>query len=163
MNHWLLDLVFTFNRSIHIVATATLVGGVLFFRYVVPPATEHLQDEQQLAVFGQARWIFRRIVWLSVLALVATGIISLWRVWPIYSKEQVETHSRWLTSLPWAAAHLIFGLVGFALIFRVTATRRLLDRPTFWLGVTWLFLLAAIFFASAARHVELHLGYWTHS
>lgn len=156
---WLPDLVFTFNRWIHIVATTVLVGGVLFFRFVMPLATEHLQDAQQLAVFGQARWIFRRVVWLSVVALVLSGIISLERVWPIYTREHGETRNFWLTSLPWAAAHVVLGLIGFVLIFRVTATRRLLDRPTYWLGMTLLFLLAAIFFASAARHVELHLGY----
>lgn len=161
---WLLDLVFTFNRWIHIVAMTVLVGGIVFFRFVVPLATEHLQETQQLAIFGQARWIFRRIVWISVLALVLSGIISLLRVWPIYAREEAETHRLWLTSIPWAAAHVTLGLVGFALIFRVTATRRVLDRPTYWLGLALLFLLAAIFFASAARDGELHWGYgWAHS
>jgi hypothetical protein len=80
------DLVFTLNRCAHIVATTILVGGVLFFRFVVPQATAHLKDEQQLAVFGQARWLFRRIAWISALALVLSGLISLWRVWPVYMK-----------------------------------------------------------------------------
>lgn len=160
---WFFDVVFTFNRWIHIVATTVLVGGVLFFRFVVPHATEHLQDEQQLAVFGQARWIFRRVVWVSVVALVLSGVVSLWRVWPVYAREHSATQNFWLTSVPWATAHVAAGLIGFALIFRVTATRRLLDRPTHWMSITLAFLLAAIFFASAARHVELHLGYgWAH-
>lgn len=153
--HWL----FTVNRCTHIVATTTLVGGVLFFRFVVPHATAHLKDEQQLAVFGQARWLFRRIVWVSVLALVLSGLISLWRVWPIYTWEGSQTHRPWLTSLPWAVGHVAVGLIGFALAFRVTATARLLNRPIRWLTVTLIFLLLAIFLASAARHVELHLAY----
>ena len=157
----LLDWLFTLNRCAHIVATTILVGGVLFFRFVVPHATAHLKDEQQLAVFGQARWLFRRIAWLSALALVLSGIISLWRVWPIYHWENVKTDMRWLTSLPWAVGHIALGLIGIAVAFRVTATGKLLNRPIHWLTVTLILLLLAIFLASAARHVELHLAYET--
>jgi hypothetical protein len=155
----LLDLIFTLNRCAHIVATTVLVGGVLFFRFVVPHATAHLKDEQQLAVFGQARWLFRRIVGLTALALILSGLISLWRVWPVYTQEGAQTRTRWLTSLPWAIGHVVLGLIGFALAFRVTATARLVNRPIRWLSITLTFLLVAIFLASAARHVELHLGY----
>lgn len=153
------DLVFTLNRCAHIVATTILVGGVLFFRFVVPAATAHLQDEQQLAVFGQARWLFRRIAWISALALVLSGLVSLWRVWPVYTKEGMQTHMPWLTSRPWAIGHVVLGLIGFALAFRVTATAKLLNRPIRWLSITLIFLLLAIFLASIARHFELHLGY----
>jgi hypothetical protein len=159
MPAWLFDLIFILNRWFHIVATTGLVGGVLFFRFVVPLAIAHLKDEQQLAVFGQARWIFRRVVWLSVLALVISGLISLWRVWPVYGQGRAETHSVWLTSLPWAVGHVALGLIGFGLAFRVTATGRLMERPIYWMGITLMLLVAAIFMASAARHIELHLGY----
>ena len=73
---WLVNTLSPLNRWAHIVASTLLAGGILFFEFVVPVATEDLIEEQRLAVFGRARWSFRRIVNLCVLVLVVSGAIS---------------------------------------------------------------------------------------
>lgn len=160
MPEWFLDFVFTLNRWIHIVGTALILGGILFFEFVVPLATADLREEQRLAVFGRVRWIFRRVVWFSMVAMLLSGALSLVRVWPIYQQERLATGSGWLTSAPWAAGHMLLGVLGFALALRITAGKRLLERPIDWLRANLVILLAAVFLAAAARHLELHLGHW---
>jgi uncharacterized membrane protein len=160
MPHWLFDAGICVNRWLHIVAAGLLVGGVLFFNFVLPAATAELKDEQRLAVFGRARWMFRSVVWFSVIALVVSGSLSWFRVWPMYRAEQTTSGSAWLTSLPWTIGHMAIALIAFAMLFRITAGRRLLERPVGWLGASLIVLLVGIFLASVARHWELHLGHW---
>ena len=86
----LINIAFTVNRWVHLVAATVLVGGVLFFEFVVPLATADLKEEQQLAVFGRARWVFRNVVWLSVAMLILSGAVSLWRNWLLYEADDEE-------------------------------------------------------------------------
>src|SRR3954466_8346076 len=65
MPTWLYNTAFPLNRWLHVVASALLVGGVLFLEFVVPLATADLKEEQQVAVFGRARWAYRKVVWFS--------------------------------------------------------------------------------------------------
>jgi len=155
MPYWLINLLSVSSRWVHIVGATLIVGGVLFFQWVVPLATSDLREEQQLAVFGRCRWLFRRVLWISVIGLLVSGAYSLWRLWPIYVRDESSSPILWLTPLPWALSHLALGLVGFALAFRITAGRNLLDRPVVWLRVTLTILLIGVFLASAARHVRI--------
>jgi hypothetical protein len=79
-----INLFYLISRYIHIVCTTLIVGGTLFYEMVVPVAIGELKSEQQLLVFGRARWMFRSIVWASGLLLVVTGIISTVSHWPSY-------------------------------------------------------------------------------
>jgi uncharacterized membrane protein len=157
---WLHDLLLVSNRFVHIVCSMLLVGGVLFFEFVVPLATADLREEQQLAVFGRAQWVFRRIVWFSVIGLLLTGTISVYRIWPIFENERAATQSWWLSSLPWSTAHALLAVVVFLLAFRITSSRKLLDRPVGWLRVMLVALLVTVFLASTARHVRLSVRQW---
>ena len=161
MPYWLFDFLFTLNRWVHVVAGMMLVGGVLFFNVVLPLATSDLRDEQQLAVFGRARWIFRRVVWWSIGLLAISGACSTLRVMGIYRQERAGVQSTWLTSIPWAVGHAIAAVLAFVLVLLVTRTTRLVNRPRHWLGVTLITLLVGIFLASAARQIELDMGQWS--
>jgi hypothetical protein len=154
---WLFNSANSTNRWLHLVATTSLVGGVLFFMFVVPIATSDLKVEHQLAVFGKARWIFRKIVVWSVLALVVTGGFSIWRMWPIYSFDESDVHSAWASPNHWAIAHVIFAILGAAILIRVTATRRILGHPVGWLRVVLGLLLVAMLVASIARQLSLNV------
>src|SRR5256714_13513718 len=76
MHGALYDLLFILNRYLHIVCTTVIVGGTLFFEMIVPVATGDLKQEQQLLVFGRARWSFRAMVWTCAILLVVSGIVS---------------------------------------------------------------------------------------
>jgi uncharacterized membrane protein len=154
---WLFNTIFPLNRWLHLVASTLIVGGVLFFEFVVPLATADLKEEQQLAVFGRARWVFRRVVWISLLFLLITGAFSLWRMWSFYKADEKLVGSFWLASRPWVYLHVLLGLIGFALVLRVTNTRRLHGHPIGWLRAALVFMLACMFAVSIARQVRMHM------
>jgi uncharacterized membrane protein len=154
---WLVNVLFPLNRWLHLVAMTMLVGGVLFFEFVVPLATADLKEEQQLAVFGRARWVFRKIVWLSLVALILTGAISMWRMWWIYQSDAKLAGGFWLGSMPWAVGHIILGVIAFAMVLRVTSTRRLHGNPVGWLQAALVVMLICIFLVCVARQVRMRL------
>jgi uncharacterized membrane protein len=154
---WVFNTIFPLNRWLHLVASTLIVGGVLFFEFVVPLATADLKEEQQLAVFGRARWVFRRVVWISLGFLLVTGAFSLWRMWALYKSDERLVGSFWLASGPWVYLHVLLGLIGFALVLRVTNTRRLHGHPIGWLRVALVVMLASMFAVSIARQVRMHM------
>src|SRR3954463_7389870 len=84
--YWMyaLDLI---SRYLHIACTTVLVGGTLFYEMVVPLAIDELKTEQQLDVFGRARWVFRRLVWTSATLLIISGAVSTRKHWATYKAE----------------------------------------------------------------------------
>ena len=72
------EALFPLVRWLHIVCTTLLVGGTLFYEFVIPKAIEDLKEETQLAVLGKVRWVFRQIVIFSTLILVATGSLAVY-------------------------------------------------------------------------------------
>ena len=117
----LFNIAFTVNRWIHLVAGTVLVGGVLFFEFVVPLATADLKQEQQLAVFGRARWVFRNVVWLSVAMLILSGAVSLWRNWTLYAADEKLVGSFLLGPRIWAFGHVALAIIGFIMLLRVVS------------------------------------------
>lgn len=154
---FLFNVAFTVNRWVHLVAATLLVGGVLFFEFVVPLATADLKNEQQLAVFGRARWVFRNVVWLSVWALVLSGSISLWHTWKSYAVDENLVGSFLLGPRAWVLGHVVLSLLGFVLLLRVTATNRLRNHPVGWLRAVLVLLLISMFLASVVREVRLRI------
>jgi hypothetical protein len=155
---WVNHIFSPLNRWAHIVASALLLGGILFFEFVVPVATEDLIDEQRLAVFGRARWSFRRIVLLCVIVLVVTGSVSTWRMMERYNADSISAGSKLSSEWPWYFGHLAFALIGLWIAMFVTRTRRLAPRPVAWMRGLMVILLICIYLASVVRHVRIHVG-----
>lgn len=154
---WLFDSIFSINRWFHLLASTLLVGGVLFFVLVVPIATSDLPAEHRFAVFGRARWIFRKIVLWSVLVIIVSGALSLWRMAPLFSADHARVHSFWFSSVPWAWAHVIVSLLGAAILLRVTATRNIRDHPIAWMWTALTILLLTMMLASITRQIRLSI------
>src|SRR5690348_2294523 len=100
---WVQSILLPLTRWLHIVATATIVGGALFYEFVIPKAIEELKDETQLAVLGRVRWIFRQLVIFSTVVIVVTGLVETWRTWPAY-------HGPFEPARPWWAMHVGAGV-----------------------------------------------------
>jgi uncharacterized membrane protein len=162
--YWMyaLDLI---SRYLHIACTTVLVGGTLFYEMVVPAAIDELKTEQQLDVFGRARWVFRRLVWTSAIILVISGAISTRKHWttykaevpplagaPIAADESVSVLRRpgW-----WWAAHVSTGGLAVLIAVYLTTVTRPPDHPIGWMRLNLVILLIVIFLASATRHVRL--------
>jgi len=153
--NWVINTLSPVNRWVHMVSSTLLVGGVLFFEFVVPLATADLRGEQRMAVFGRARWVFRSVAILSVVLLTLSGGASTWQLWPIYRQEETISGGVLYGPRPWLYAHVGLGLIGFAIVLRVTNTTRISPRPVGWLRALLVICLVSLFVASVARHLRL--------
>jgi uncharacterized membrane protein len=145
---WIQEALFPLNRWLHIVCTALLVGGTLFYEFIIPKAIEDLKEETQLAVLGRVRWFFRQVVILSALILVVTGSISAFQQWRLYGGIFHEVK-------PWIFLHMAMGV--FALVVGVVAMirTRAPRTPLTWLRVNFVILLIVIFVSAVSRHMRM--------
>lgn len=147
MPDWLYHTLFPVTRWLHLVATALLVGGVLFYEFVIPRALDEMKDEHQLAVFGRVRWFFSKVVYISALIILVTGAVSAWKAWDTYQQSHsVETPGFWFV------LHAGLGLITLAIALRLTLSPRM--PPLSWMRVNFILMLVVIFLAGVARHVQ---------
>lgn len=152
LEDWLRDFMYVSMRWLHIVCTTLVVGGTLFFEFVVPIAVEDLKTEQQLSVAGKARWVFRRVIWPCAFLLLATGAISLLRSWDTYA---IADRRELLIS---AVAHVVLGVASLGIALSLTIPRSPPDAPVWWMKVNLAVLLFCILAATITRHVRLEIG-----
>jgi peptidoglycan/LPS O-acetylase OafA/YrhL len=164
--YWMyaLDLI---SRYLHIACTTVLVGGTLFYEMVMPAAIDELKTEQQLDVFGRARWVFRRLVWISAVLLVLSGAVATRAHWATYRDEPYPParppSGMALEGAPsvlrrpgwWWAAHVSTGGLAVLIAVYLTTVARPPDHPIGWMRLNLVILLLVIFLATAARHVRL--------
>lgn len=149
VEEWLRHFLFVTMRWLHIVCTTLVVGGTLFFEFVVPLAIEDLKNEQQLAVFGKARWVFKRVVVTCTALLLISGSVSLYRLWNLsYDPAYQQT-------LGIAMGHAATGIFALVIAIALTTSSRPPDSPIGWLRVNLAVLLIAILLANIGRHVRL--------
>ena len=148
---WVQTIVFPLNRWLHVVCTALLVGGTLFYEFVLPKAIEDLREEAQLAVLGRVRWAFRRVVWLSAIVLGLTGCVATWRLLPLYQSAAFRMVP------PWVMAHVGLGLLAMGVGLGVMNRTRAPRHPLTWLRVNFVVMLIALFVAAVARHLRVSI------
>jgi uncharacterized membrane protein len=144
---WAHTIVLPLNRWLHMISSTLLVGGTLFYEFVIPKAIEDLKPESQLAVMGRVRWIFRRIVLISATLLVLTGIISSWRNWPTYNGNFGPVK-------PWWIIHTSMGVLAMVIAILLTIGDRVPRHPIAWLRVNFVIMLVAIFVADITVYVR---------
>src|SRR5258706_13580988 len=125
MPYWLYDIVYPLSRWLHVVCTTLIVGGTLFFELVLPIAIEDLKREQQLYVFARARLVFRWVVWISVIGLLASGAASLYRTWNTYPRDEYTGR--------WALAHVALGAIAMVIGLLLTIGRHPPENPVRWM------------------------------
>ncbi|MGE5610890.1 MAG: hypothetical protein ACM359_16690 [Bacillota bacterium] len=150
---WLNDVVYPVFRWLHIVCTTLIVGGTLFFELVLPIAIEDLKREQQLYVMARARWVFRWVVYISVVGLLLSGGVNLYRMWRSYQSPEFI---RGMISA-WATAHMVLGALALFIAMLLSVGRRPPEDPVRWMRLNLVILLVAIFLGSATRHFQLAL------
>ena len=165
----LLDILFILNRYVHIVCTTVIVGGTLFCEWIVPLAIDDLKREQQLSVFGRARWSFRALVWTCAVLLVVSGFISSARRWSDYTGAEQMSY-RVPVNAPeplrsmasdlrrpgwWWAAHVSTGLVALCVAVSLMTVRKPPANPLYWMRLSLIILLVVVFLATTSRHMRL--------
>lgn len=159
------NIITLLSRYLHIVCTTLLVGGTLFYEMVVPIAIDELKQEQQLAVFGRARWVFRRIVWIAAFLLIVSGVLSTRQHWQSYTRaedaaarasiEESQNPSAiaWRPGW-WWAAHASSGAIAVLIALFLTSFNRPPSHAIGWMRFNLVILLIVIFLASATRHIR---------
>ena len=150
---WVFHVILAVARWVHILGTALLVGGTLFFEFVVPRAIDEMRMEDQMSTIARLRVAFRQVVWLSAVILPISGLFSMYHLWPGYLKPYGSGYS---AAFPWAMSHMVGGCIVVFIAVAIVAGRRVPDRARGWLKVNFVIMLAVIFLASAARHVRLY-------
>jgi uncharacterized membrane protein len=149
---WIQQALFPLSRWLHIVCTSLLVGGTLFYEFVIPKAIADLKEETQLAVLGRVRWFFRNIVIFSTVTLVISGSLSMYHQWPLYN-------GKYHVVMPWVYLHLALGLLSLIVATAAMVRTRAPRQPLVWLRINFVILLIAIFVVALARHLRLIINY----
>jgi uncharacterized membrane protein len=144
---WAQHVIFPLNRWLHDVCTTLLVGGTLFYEFVIPKAIEDLKEETQLAVLGRVRWYFRQIVILSALLLIGSGSLAAYHQWHFYQGVFHEVQ-------PWLILHVSLGIFALVVAVLAMARTRAPRHPLTWLRVNFVIFMIVIFCAATARHVR---------
>jgi hypothetical protein len=164
-------------RYLHVVATALIVGGTLFYIWVVPFAIGELKEESQRIVFARARLVFRWIVFTSALLLLVSGAVVMGRSMWIYRGGQIPLFREMARiSYPqapptealdhptiferttfWFVLHLAGA--GLCLIIAIALVRggRPPPSPLSWMRVNFVLLLVTILFAVMSRNARQRL------
>ena len=145
---WLQQVLFPVTRWLHIVCTTLLVGGTLFYEFVIPKAIEDLKEETQLAVLGRVRWFFRGVVIFSAIILIFSGGISMFHMWNLYNGVFHDVQL-------WLWLHIGIGLLALIVGVAAMARRRAPRIPLIWLRINFVILLIVIFVAAVGRHLRM--------
>lgn len=145
---WVQWAIFPLVRWLHIVCTTLLVGGTLFYEFVIPKAIEDLKEETQLAVLGRVRWFFRQVVIFSAVILILTGSLTVYHQWHLYNGE-------FRAVMPWLYMHLALGMLSLLVAVLAMIRTRSPRQPLVWLRINFVILLVVIFIVAVARQWRL--------
>lgn len=162
------SILFLLVRYAHIVGATFLVGGLLFYEMVLPIAISDLKGESQIAVFARARWVFRWIIWVTVVVMLCSGVgLSIRRMnsylyaeypqppagimaSPVTTLVPRGLHTGW-----WWSAHASGGVMAMLIALYLCSGSRPLLHPIGWLRLDLMILLIVVFFATATYQVNM--------
>lgn len=133
-----IEIVSLVSRWFHILAGMTVVGGVIFLRYVVVPPLVSLPKEQAGTLHTAMRPRFARLVAVATALLLLSGLVTF----GIYVSQYVLPkwyHMVW--GIKFLIALVIFFLLS-GLAGKSVLADKLRQRSKLWLNVT--ILLAVI-------------------
>lgn len=71
-------LIHTISGSLHILATVTWIGSMIYSEFGVKPALKNLGDMKAHSVNGNAMKKFSNLTWASLIILILTGIYAIY-------------------------------------------------------------------------------------
>ena len=70
------DILIPLMRWLHLSSVATLVGGILYARFVIAPSESFLPAEARVTLDERAARHFRPVVFTAIVCLVVSGIFN---------------------------------------------------------------------------------------
>jgi uncharacterized membrane protein len=92
-------IVAIFSRWLHLISACLLIGGVLFFRLVVPRGLKLLEESQRMPVLLAIRRGFKMIAHSAILFLLLSGIYNTVLAWDKYKLDKAVLHALWGTHI----------------------------------------------------------------
>jgi hypothetical protein len=173
----LLIVAYVASHYLHVVAAALIVGGTLFYLWVVPFAIEELKEESQLLVFARARLVFRWMVFISAVLLLISGAFVTARSIATYRNEQIPLFRQMaeirhpnapptqvLDHPPifdrpalWFSLHVGVAILCLLIAVALVRGRTPPHAPLLWMRLNFVLLLLAILLASLTRNARQRL------
>jgi uncharacterized membrane protein len=143
-------------RLLHILAAITAVGGMIFIRFALLPALDTLGDEQRRALHDRIRARWSRLIQVSILFLLASGLVNFGmfviaaRDWPETWRTSFNTGYQMLFGIKFILALVIFAVASI-LTGKSAGTQKIRDNPRFWLNLNLSLALAVVIISGVLR------------
>ncbi|MEX2141169.1 MAG: hypothetical protein WD894_18030 [Pirellulales bacterium] len=143
-------------RLLHILAVITAVGGMVFIRFALLPAVDTLGEQQRRTLHEAVRARWARLVQLSILVLLVTGLINFWmfiqaaKTWGDEWRETYNGPYQMLFGIKFLLTLAIFALASI-LTGRSAGTKKIRDNPRFWLNINLAMALVVIIISGVMR------------
>ena len=152
-----IDFVGIVLRWMHIFAAIALFGGAIFQRLALSPAMSQLPADQQEAVRDAIRRRWSKVVMVSILLLLVSGIVNLILTVRLFKdpNPKLPTYYHILFGIKFILAMAIFFLAS-VLSGRSEGTKSFRENASKWLGVT--LILATIVVGISGVLRSTHTG-----
>lgn len=143
-------------RLMHVLAVIAAVGGLIFVRFALLPAMDTLGEDQRRALHEAVRQRWSRVIQLSILFLLVSGLINyvmFVRAAKVWSPEWREAYSSMYHMLFGIKFLLALGIFALASILtgRSAGTQKIRDNSRFWLNVNLALALAVVMISGVMR------------
>jgi len=151
-----IDYVALIVRLLHILAVLTAVGGMVFIRFALLPALDTLDENGRKALHEQIRKRWSRLIQLSILFLLASGLINFGmfvvaaRDWPDAWRTTFNAAYQMLFGIKFILALAIFALASI-LAGKSAGTQKIRDNSRFWLNINLTMALVVVIISGLMR------------
>lgn len=143
-------------RLLHILAAITAVGGMIFIRFALLPALDTLGDEQRRAMHEQIRARWSRLIQVSILFLLASGLtnfimfVRAAKTWDDAWRDTYYSAYQMLFGIKFILALVIFALASI-LTGKSAGTQKIRSNPRLWLNLNLTLALAVVIISGVLR------------
>ena len=151
-----MDILGLVLRWLHIFSAIGLFGGLIYQRLVLLPAVSPLGEEQRKALCERARPLWSRIVMLSTLFLIVSGLWNFFLTRQMFLDAELKLPKLYnmLFGIKFLLALAIFFFAS-ALAGRGRGTQHFRDRPARWLSVCLLLATLVVGISGVLRSMHI--------
>ena len=146
-----IDPVQLISRWLHITAAAAAVGGAIFMKFALHPASEHLPETErkQLREGVRSRWA--KVVMGAITVLIATGLLNFFTIIGRYDLKGTKYHM--FFGIKVLVAFGVFALASF-LVGRSELGKKLRQKAGTWLTVLVSLALLVILLSNVLKSID---------
>ena len=71
------DVLLVLMRWLHIASMATLIGGILYWRFALEPSLRGVSTDTANTISAKVAGAYRPIVWIAIAGLIFSGVFNL--------------------------------------------------------------------------------------